>query len=56
MKTVGKHNPKHQYDCPNCKFYWSCGHHCSCGLKEFPEISETEKLKFERKHKFLTLK
>ena len=24
------HNPKHKYDCENCKFNWCCGFTCSC--------------------------
>lgn len=27
------HNPKHKYDCGNCKFNWSGGFTCACGLK-----------------------
>ena len=25
-----KHNPKHKYDCANCKFNWCCGFSCRC--------------------------
>jgi hypothetical protein len=31
------HNPKHRYDCGNCKFNWCCGYTCACALKEVPE-------------------
>lgn len=31
------HNPKHQYDCENCKFSWSCGFKCRCHLRDLPE-------------------
>jgi hypothetical protein len=31
------HNPKHRYDCGNCKFNWNCGYTCSCALKHAPE-------------------
>lgn len=31
-----KHNPKHKYDCKNCKFNWCCGFKCSCKL-QLPE-------------------
>lgn len=32
-KNVKVHNPKHLYDCDNCKFHWCCGFECSCILK-----------------------
>jgi len=28
--------PKHEYDCPPCKFNWNCGYTCSCILKKLP--------------------
>ena len=28
------HNPKHQFDCGNCKFNWCCGPCCYCNLKK----------------------
>ena len=34
------HNPKHKYDCGNCKFNWCCGYLCACNLKESPEPPE----------------
>jgi len=34
------HNPKHKFDCGNCKFNWNCGYLCSCVLKESPEPPE----------------
>lgn len=31
------HNPKHKYDCENCKFNWCCGFECNCKLFDVPD-------------------
>jgi len=31
------HNPKHKFDCGNCKFNWCCGYTCACKLSKLPE-------------------
>lgn len=41
MEKIKKHNPKHEYDCENCKFNWCCGFSCSCGLKNLPKAPDT---------------
>lgn len=28
-----EHDPKHRYDCENCKFGWCCGPCCACHLR-----------------------
>lgn len=50
-----KHKPKHEYDCFNCKFSWCCGLHCSCGLKEFPHISDEFYQQLVRKAKLVKI-
>ena len=34
------HEPKHRYDCGNCKFNWCCGYSCACSLRDLPEEPE----------------
>jgi hypothetical protein len=31
-----EHNPKHRFDCGNCKFNWCCGYTCACKLNDVP--------------------
>lgn len=40
MPEKENHNPKHKYDCGNCKFNWCCGYTCVCNLKNYPEPPE----------------
>jgi len=44
------HNPKHCYDCFNCKFHWCCGPKCLCFL-QFPKPSKKEMTRYLRKYK-----
>lgn len=46
-----EHNPRHQYDCENCKFNWQCGLACSCVWKSLP--SAPEDIKLDRVRAFL---
>jgi hypothetical protein len=47
------HNPKHRYDCGNCKFNWNCGYTCSCALKQAPEEPQWLKKQLAVIHKIV---
>jgi len=45
------HNPKHKYDCGNCKMSWCCGYVCACGLRRLPEPTDSIKNEVKKQQK-----
>ena len=54
------HKPRWQYDCPRCKFSWSCGELCSCSVRgktppgrmaEVEELQATWRRNHLRRHR-----
>jgi len=46
-------NPRHRYDCVQCKFAWNCGLACGCHLSRKEYAEPPEEVKLNRLRAFL---